>query len=110
MEASTYSLYISEREGKSIIESEKGFAVYYFINNACYVQDIFVKKEFRREKVAAGMLDAITKIAKDKGCNFLYGSVCPSANGSTESLIAALYYGFKLDSSVDNFIAYKKEI
>ena len=110
MEASNHALYIKEREGKEIVESEKGFATYYYLNDGCYVQDIFVKNEFRKQNVAKEMLDEISNIAKSQGYNKLYGSVVPSTKGSTLSLKLSLEYGFQLDSSINNFIVLTKDI
>lgn len=108
--ASLYSSYIYEREGKEIVESEKGFATYNYINNGCYIQDIYVKPEFRKEGIASKMADQIAEIAKSKGYKKLFGSVCPSANGSTESLKVLLAYGFKLSESSNNFIILEKDL
>lgn len=102
--------YILERGGKEIIESEKGFATYYYINDGCYIEEIFVKPEFRKSGEASKLANEISEIAKSKGCSNLYGTVCPSANGSTNSLKVLLAYGFKLDSSINNLIVMKKEL
>lgn len=108
MEPSNYCLYLYEREGKEIVESEKGFATYFYLNDGCYIQDIYVKSEFRKEGVASQMADQIASIAKSKGYKTLYGTICPNANGSTESLKVLLAYGFSLDSCTTNLIAMKK--
>lgn len=107
---SNYALYIKEREGKEILESEKGFATYYFLSDGCYLQDIFVKPEYRESKEATRMANNIAEIAKLKGFNKLYGTVCPTTNGSTESLKVLLAYGFKLDSSLNNLIVLVKDL
>lgn len=107
---SLYSLYIQERENKLIIESEKGFATYQFFNDECYVSDIFVVKEYRRSRVAWDMLDEIVKSAKLNNCLYLVGTVIPTTNGSHESVKAHLAYGFKVHSTGNNLIIFKKEI
>lgn len=107
---SLYAQYVLERQGKQILEHAQGFATYSFIDNAVYIEDIFVQKEYRQTGLAAHMADLICEIAKEKGYKKLFGSVVPSANGSTDSLKVLLAYGFKLDSSANNFIAFSKEI
>lgn len=107
---SLYASYLKEREGKEIIESEIGFATYYFLDDGCYIQDIFVLKDYRKIGEASRLAEEIEKIAKSKGYKKLYGTVCPLANGSTESIKALLAYGFKLNSSVSNLIAFVKDL
>ena len=102
--------YFKEHGAKEIVESEKGFATYYFMDEGCYVQDIYVSPDFRREGIASQMLDEVALIAKQKGHTKLFGSCVPSANNSTDSLQAAFDYGFKLHSCRENFIVYCKEI
>ena len=105
-----YAKYVIEREGISIIESEVGFVTYYFINDQCYIKDLYIDEKYRRTGEGFKFGDEISKIAKDKGCTKSYGTVCPTSNGSTESLKGLLKYGFKLDSCINNFIALVKEL
>ena len=107
---SLYAEYIESRGGKEIIETEKGFATYYYLEDGCYIEDIFIKEEFRHSGEARKLAGQITEIAKSKGFKKLYGTVCPVANGSTYSLKAFLNYGFQLDKSLTNLIILKKEI
>ncbi len=107
---SLFSEYIKERGGKEIVESDKGFATYYYVNDGCYIEDIYVKEEFRKSGEASRLANEISEIAKSKGYKMLYGTVCPSANGSTSSLKVLLAYGFSLDSSMNNLIVMKKEL
>jgi predicted GNAT family acetyltransferase len=107
---SLYGQYVIEREGMEIIETEISFVTYYFVEKECYIKDVFVKEEHRKTGEATRLGDEVAKIAKSKGCTKLYGTVCPTAKGSTESLKFLLSYGFKLDSSVANFIALVKEL
>jgi len=108
--ASLFSQYIQQREGKSIIETDIGFATYSFTNDSVYIEDIFVVEEHRDSGEASKMADAIVAEAKERGCKKLYGSVSPSARGSTSSLKVLLAYGFKLESASNNFIVFSKGI
>lgn len=107
---SLFALYLKERTNKEIIETEKGFATYYYLPDGCYIEDIFVKKEFRRSGEASKMTDQIAKIAKEKGFNKLYGTVVPTAKGSNDSLKALQAYGFEIYNSDQTFIWLKKGI
>jgi ribosomal protein S18 acetylase RimI-like enzyme len=108
--SSLYAQYIKEREGKETIETDKGFATYTYVPEGCYIQDIYVHPDHRKEHVCFNLADQIVEIAKEKGCKKLFGTVCPSANGSTTSLKVLLAYGFKLESSGNNLIVMVKEI
>lgn len=107
---SLFAEYIQEREGKHIVESDKGFATYTFVGDGCYIEDIYVAKKYRKHGQAAEFADQIAKVAKEKGFHKLYGTVAPGANGSTDSLKVLLAYGFKLHSSNQNLIVMVKEI
>lgn len=108
--SSLFAQYIKERLDKEIIEDHRGFATYYFIEDCCYCEDIFVKTEYRNQDIAKEMLNKITIIAKERNINKLVGTVVPSVNGSTESLQAAFSYGFKLDSAAPNLIVFVKKL
>ena|ERR1700722_12992962 len=107
---SLFSDYIQEREGKGLIETDKGFATYSFVKDGAYIEDIFVHKDHRHSGEAAQMADQIAILAKEKGLTKLFGSISPSANNSTISLKVLLAYGFQLNSSTNNFIWLEKDI
>jgi ribosomal protein S18 acetylase RimI-like enzyme len=107
---SLFGQYIQEREDKCIIESDIGFATYSFSDAGVYIQDIYVHPEHRKSGEASRLANEIAVIAKEKGLTKMYGSVVPSANNSTDSLKVLLAYGFKLDSSSNNFIVMVKGI
>ena len=108
---SMYAEYLTEKTDDQILEVQEGFATYRYIDEkTVYIIDIYVKPEFRRNHIAKAMADTIVRLAKEKGCQILLGSVVPSAKGSTESLKALIAYGFQLHSSQQNFVVFKKEI
>lgn len=107
---SLYGEYIKERVGKEIVESDKGFATYSYVDNGCYIEDIYVIPEHRRSGEAARLADEVAHTAKAKGLQKLFGSVVPSAKGSTSSLKVLLSYGFKLLSADKNIIYFEKDI
>lgn len=107
---SLYGRYISEREGREILEDERGFATYTFTKDGIYIQEIYVLPEFRQEGVASQYADVIAGIAKANGLSKLFGSVCPSAKGSTASMKVLLAYGFEIESAAINMIYLVKNI
>jgi len=107
---SLYSKYIKEREGKEIIESGIGFMTYKIKGDECYVADVYIEPEFRKSGIASEMCSKIEKIARERGCKFLTGTVTPSLEGANVSLISQLNYGFKLHSCINDFIILKKDL
>lgn len=110
MEPSLYSMYLKEREGFDIIESDKGFATYKIIGQECYIRDIYVKPEFREQNIASEMADKIALIAKENKCSHLSGSVDTNVRGSTTSVKVLLAYGFKVLKNSFSMILFVKEI
>lgn len=106
-----YKKYLEEtHEGKSLVYDEDGFASYWIKGTECYIEDIYTVPDKRQTYHAADLANKIAKIAKDRGCTLLTGSVVPSANESTRSLKVLLGYGFKLLSSSNNFIIFGKDL
>ena len=107
---SLFGDYIKERLDKSIVENEHGFCTYFFVNDGVYIEDLYVSPEHRKSHVAAKLADQVAEIAKEKGFKRMYGSVQPSAKGSTASLKVLLAYGMSLESSGPNAILMSKGI
>lgn len=107
---SLYGEYIRERLGKEIVEEQWGFATFSFVDDGCYIEDIYVSPDFREQGNAAHLADRIAVIAKGRGCKYLFGSVVPSANCATRSIKVLLAYGFNVTGAKENFIIFRKEI
>ena len=107
---SLYAQYIEELTYGHVVENEQGFASYVFVDNGCYIKDIYIKPEFRKQGAASSISAIIENIAKQRDCKYLLGSVVPSAKGSTTSLKVLLAYGFKLESASNDFVLFKKEL
>jgi predicted GNAT family acetyltransferase len=106
-----FAKYKKEREGKEVLENDKGFAVYYYLDpETCYLEDIFVEVHARCEGIASQLADEICIRAKEKGCKQLLGSVHVAAHNSTVSLKVLLAYGMKLHSVNGQMIYFMKEI
>lgn len=108
---SLYGMFIKERENKDIVESDRGFATYYFIDkDTVYLENIYVHPDHRLSGETFIMADKVADIAKAKGCTKMLGSVCPSDSKSSSNLFYLLKHGFTLDSSANNLIVIKKDI
>lgn len=108
---SLYSNYLMEKTSDKIIETDKAFATYRYVNDkTVYIIDLYVLPLFRKTDVASTIADNIVEEARKKGCNKLLGSVVPSNKNSTSSLKILLAYGMTLESSSNDFILFKKDI
>lgn len=113
---SLFGDYVKERNGREIVEDEDGFATF-IINpdGTCYLEDLYVVPDKRGPQpdgkgVASRYADKICEIAKSRGCKKLLGSVVPSLPGSTENVKTLFKYGFKIKSSMNDFILFEKEL
>lgn len=106
-----YADYLEELGVKHMyVHQDKGFAIYEVSTTDCYMEELYVKPEFRGTKVATEIADAIVAIAKEKGCSRLLGSVLPNYRKATNNMKIFLHYGMKIESSSLNFILLSKEI
>jgi len=102
--------YLKERENIDSIESEYGFATFLISGDECYLRDIWTDDKYRHKSFASVLADQVCDIAREKGCKFLTGTVCPKANNSTTSLKVLLGYGMQLIDSKENLIIFKKDL
>jgi ribosomal protein S18 acetylase RimI-like enzyme len=108
---SLYGNYIKEREDKDIVESDKGFATFLVLNNGeCYLQDLYVVPEYRKSGLAIDMTNEVVRIAKERGCNRLVGSVCVDDKFATHNMRIFLKYGMEIYKNSGTIIFLKKEI
>lgn len=107
---SLYGEYIKEREGYDIVENDKGFATFTISGVECYLRDIYVRPDFRKQDVASELAREVEKQAADRGATILIGSCCVGMRGDTESLKVLLAYGFRVRGVEGNMIYFDKEI
>jgi GNAT superfamily N-acetyltransferase len=107
-----YGRYLIEKTNDHILETDKGFATYRYLdeNKTVYIVDLFVLPDFRKEHVASTIADQIVELARHVGCTKLLGSVVPSNKNSTDSVRVLLAYGMSLKSSSNDFLVFEKEI
>lgn len=107
---SLYAKYIKELKNYDIVEDEFGFASYGFEEDCCYIEDIYVVPEKRKDGIASKYADRVAEIAKGLGYKYLIGSVVPSLPNSHYRQEVLLRYGFKLHASKENIVYYIKEL
>jgi ribosomal protein S18 acetylase RimI-like enzyme len=107
---SNYGAYILEREGKRIIEDEHGFVTYKLMTDFIYLEDLYVKSEYRRAKHAYTYIDKVFEAAKDLKYNKVITSVSTAAAGVTRNVSGLIKYGFEIDSCDGQMIWFKKEV
>jgi hypothetical protein len=56
------------------------------------------------------MADHVAVLAKERGCTFMTGSVCPQLKSATDSMKVLLAYGMKLHSVTPNLVFFTKDI
>lgn len=102
--------YFKEKDQKETVETDKGFMIYKILGEECYIEHVYVKPEYRKTGEAKFLLSVIEARAKKAGCKFLSGSVRPSANNPTVGSMAMIAVGFKIHSSLQDAIFFKKEL
>ena len=110
MKPSLYAKYLKEREGFEVLEDGLGFATYKIVGEECYIRDIYVDSDFRKDGVASGYCDQISMIAKEAGCKNLTTTAYTRAFGSTTSTEVIIRYGFRILSTDGEKIIFIKEI
>ncbi len=103
---SLFADYKAEREGKLVIETEFAFAVYSINKEILYLEDVYVVPERRDQDIARELCLFVIKIAKEKGCTRMLGSVDPSCAGAHNSMLALIKHGMKLHSCLPNGLIY----
>lgn len=108
---SMYANYLKEKTSDLILETDKGFATYrYMDEKTVYIVDLYVLPDFRQSKTASVIADTICNEARQKGCTKMLGSVVPSSKNSTLSLKVLLGYGMTLESATQDFIVFRKDL
>lgn len=106
---SLYSEYLHEM-GWGLVESPRGFATYRITGPECYIQDVYVQPEHRKEKVATYMWDVIAARARAQGCTRLICTVDPTNPGWLGRKEFITKYGFKTVTETQQYIAFQKDL
>lgn len=92
---SLWAKYKLEREGIHAVEEPWGFATYCIGNGECYIQDIYIEPEERRNNRATELANKIKDVALSEGCTLLTGSVDERDPSRTENILVLISYGMR---------------
>ncbi len=105
-----YWQYVKERLDLEVLVEPEGFALFKVLPEGLYLQEIYVKPEFRLGGAGRRLLGKVESGAQALGIKKIIGSCVPSSNGADASLRAILACGFKLVSCDKDIIYLTKDI
>ena len=105
-----YKNYLKEREGIELYYEEDGFITYIFMDDYCYIKDVYVVPEKRRSGKAIELGNKIIALAKERGYDKVMGSICRSTHGWQKSLQGMYKVGYVSKEVKDDMIYLIKEI
>lgn len=108
---SMYKDYVENQlPNRFVHEDDNGFITYHFKDNICFLEEIYIIPEKRRQGIASHYYDLMYDIAKKNNCIYLIGSIILGTSDIEGSMKCLFENGFKLNSINDNMIYLKKEI
>jgi hypothetical protein len=105
-----YKAYTKERTGNDLYICEQGFCEYKITKDVAEIIDMYIKPEFRGEKLSHEIVSQIEKKAKNLGCKNLYCQVDIRQNQAERSIVNNIKYGFKIAALDTNCIIFEKGI
>jgi GNAT superfamily N-acetyltransferase len=102
--------YLLERENVHLLNEEWGFATYSFGEDHVYLQDIYVVPEKRNTGLGVHLMNEVGKMAKERGCSLMLGSVDEKGNGSEDMKSIMKHLGFKEHTKLGSVVYYLREI
>jgi GNAT superfamily N-acetyltransferase len=70
-EKDTFGFFVAEEDGKILGAAIYFFAYYTWVGKSLYLDDLYVKSEFRRKKVGGMLLRKLFELAKEENCKRL---------------------------------------
>lgn len=108
---SMYKDYVeNQMPNRYVHETEKGFITYNVNGPECHLEEIYIKPEYRRQGVYSELETYAANDAKEKGCEYLKGTIIIGTNMAEESARAMLKYGYKFWYTDGIIIFVKKEL
>jgi hypothetical protein len=103
-----YKAYLEETyKGHScyIDPEARGWASYIINGEECYIDHCFLSPEARHGKLSMSMIcSEIEKIAKDKGCKFMTGTIQIGTGIPERSIRMMMTDGYRIHSANNNII------
>ena len=108
---SMYRKYVEEQlPNRFVYESLYGFMTYNHTDNFLQLEEIYIEPANRRQGFATELYDKAVEIGKEKGCEFLKGSVIIGTNNAEGSLACLLRNKFNLYYTDGIMIYLKRDI
>lgn len=93
-----------------IIEEENAFISYGIIEDKCHIEDLYIRKGYRKLGLGSSLADKVTVIAKECGCTKLTTYSEKSSPGCKVATKAFLAYGFDIVDESEEHIYFEKKI
>ncbi len=98
-----YAEYIKERQGINIIEDEYGFITWQPRKDECFIVDMYVRPDYRKQKCGQRLLSRLVNEVKNSA-KVMTANIWlwdPNCNGTLQASLAS---GFTLGGTGDGFI------
>lgn len=105
-----YADYISEREGFEIIENGNSFIIYKIKGDAAFISHGFTSKPFRQKGNMSFLLDELSGDLRSRNVSFLSATIDLRDLGASNTLLAALKYGFKVKAAEQGILYIEIEL
>lgn len=102
--------YLKERFGYSSLVEEYGFASYTLELGTLFLQEIYIKPEFRRTGKGRELLQKLELIGKEHQCTRFWAQIWTNDSCCNQTLKASLGVGFKVVDANNNRMVLTKEI
>ena len=106
---SMYAQLMFEKFGVYTFETEKGFFTYH-VGKVFYVEEIFIKPEFRGGNVTEQFISEIDSLAMKHGHKEIIGSVNIRAHGCSKSAYLLLKNKYRISHIGGDLIYFKRTI
>jgi len=98
---SLWAEYLSEREGKEVIEDDDSLISYFIEGEVCCIGEIYIKKEKRHGPKGREIFKKVCDIARAAKCKEVYGTVSPQDRNAVRNITIQLAIGFTLKEQVN---------
>lgn len=97
--------------GSCVVENEHGWLNYYVYEHGCYLENMYIYPESRKNQHGTMMLSNLELHLKEIiGAKTLFTTISRSHPDKDKNLQIALKRGFKFESSTSDVIILKKEL
>ena len=109
-----FASYALEENGYLTIVREFGFVNYLVNGEECFIADMYISPEYRKQRKTLELLETVNVFAKEKGCRFLTANTYKEEDKDferyTRKVRLMIDGGFIIKSVVDNNIIWAKDV